>query len=154
MYKYLFGLCFLFVISCAAQRSVSQKNSSTLVADVVKETNQLRKVNGLTALVAKEDLNVLAQKHSADMASGRVEFSHNGFEDRSKKAAKIIADHKGGFRFAENVAYGSKTAREVLKGWENSPGHRKNILGNYKYIGVGIAADKNGRLYFTQIFVN
>lgn len=86
------------------------------------------------------------------MASGRVAFSHAGFDERSKKASKVLKGTKG--NFAENVAYGSKTAKEVLKGWENSPGHRKNILGNYKYIGVGIAADKNGRLYFTQIFVN
>lgn len=154
MHKYFLGLLLFSFLSCSAQRTVSQKNSPTLVMDVVKETNQFRKLNGLPALIAKDELNKIAQKHSLDMASGRVAFSHAGFEDRSKKAAKIITGNKGGFRFAENVAYGSKTAKEVLNGWENSPGHRKNIMGTYRYIGVGIAADKKGTLYFTQIFVN
>lgn len=118
----------------------------------MNETNQFRKSNRLPALIEKDELNKLAQKHSADMASGRVAFSHAGFDERSKKAREVLTGTKGGF--AENVAYGSKTAKEVLQGWENSPGHRKNILGSYKYIGVGIAADRNGRLYFTQIFLN
>ena len=152
MNKYLFSLLLFSFLSCTAQHGIPQQKSLSLVEDVVKETNQFRKSNRLDALIVNNELNALAQKHSVDMASGRVAFSHAGFDERSKKARKVLKGIKGGF--AENVAYGSSTAKEVLNGWENSPGHRKNILGNYKYLGVGIAADRKGTLYFTQIFVN
>lgn len=152
MNKHLFTLLLFSFLSCTAQQAIPQQKSLSLVEDVVKETNQFRKSNRLAELIVKDELTKLAQKHSADMASGRVAFSHSGFEDRSQKAAKVLTGTKGGF--AENVAYGSSTAKEVLNGWKNSPGHKKNILGPYKYIGVGIASDKKGTLYFTQIFVN
>lgn len=86
------------------------------------------------------------------MARGKVAFGHDGFTDRSQKAKRVLSGKLKGF--AENVAYGAKNANEVVKGWANSPGHRRNMLGTYKYIGIGIAADKKGRLYYTQIFVN
>ena len=56
--------------------------------------------------------------------------------------------------FAENVAYGANTAREVVTLWKNSPGHRRNMLGNFKYIGIGTAKDSKGQIYYTEIFVN
>ncbi|MFW5780542.1 MAG: SafA/ExsA family spore coat assembly protein [Bacillota bacterium] len=55
---------------------------------------------------------------------------------------------------AENIAYGQRSAREVVNSWMNSPGHRQNILNtNVTKIGVGIAKNYNGVLYFTQMFI-
>lgn len=60
---------------------------------------------------------------------------------------------------AENVAYSSggssATAEDVAKMfvnmWKNSAGHRRNMLGNYQILGVGVT--KSGsRYYATQIF--
>src|SRR6185369_16837206 len=50
-------------------------------------------------------------------------------------------------------AFNQRTPKEVVKSWMDSPGHRENIL-NKKYteLGIGIAADKNGELYYTQVF--
>ena len=83
------------------------------------------------------------------MASQRVAFSHDGFEKRVKAISKSLE----GVGFAENVAYGQTSAEEVMESWLNSPGHKKNIEGNFTHIGVGIGKAKNGTLYFTQIFV-
>ena len=38
-----------------------------------------------------------------------------------------------------------------MNAWMNSSGHRANILGNYDYIGIGVAV-KNGVYYWTQFF--
>ena len=54
---------------------------------------------------------------------------------------------------AENVAFGSTSAREVVDNWLKSPDHKENIEGPYTLSGIGIAADRNGALYFTQIFI-
>jgi uncharacterized protein YkwD len=54
----------------------------------------------------------------------------------------------------ENIAMGQKTPQEVMTAWMNSEGHRKNILNSsFTEIGIGIAKDKNGRLYWTQMFI-
>ncbi|MEB3337507.1 MAG: hypothetical protein VKJ46_08605 [Leptolyngbyaceae bacterium] len=34
-----------------------------------------------------------------------------------------------------------------------SPGHLKNIKGQYNLTGIGIAKDSQGKYYFTQIFI-
>jgi uncharacterized protein YkwD len=123
----------------------------SLVDDVLEQTNRFRKSKGLPALVMKDDLNEIAQKHSADMASGRVTFGHNGFKQREKQAMKKVSSASA---FAENVAYGATSGKEVVTMWKNSPGHRRNILGDYKYIGIGTAKDRQGNIYFTQVFVD
>ncbi|NLL45104.1 MAG: hypothetical protein GX247_05515 [Mollicutes bacterium] len=47
----------------------------------------------------------------------------------------------------------------IIKGtsnvsWMNSLGHRNNILNtNYNQIGVGVAKDNQGRLYWVQMFI-
>jgi uncharacterized protein YkwD len=126
-------------------------DTNGLVNDVLSQTNQFRKSKGLPALQMKEDLNEIARKHSENMARGRVGFGHGGFNQREKEAKKKI---DGMHAFAENVAYGANTGKEVVNMWKNSSGHRRNMLGRYKYIGIGTAKDKRGRIYYTQVFAD
>ena len=97
-----------------------------------------------------DELNELAEKHSKNMASGKVAFGHDGFQVRTEKVRKKLNDAL----VAENVAYGQFGGKEVVEQWKKSSGHRANILGKYKYIGIGIAKSKNGMIYFTQIFAD
>jgi uncharacterized protein YkwD len=122
-----------------------------LVDDVLEHTNKFRKSKGLPALLLNEDLNDIAQKHSANMASGRTAFGHSGFNQREKAAKKKI---RNATAFGENVAYGATSGKEVVTMWKNSTGHRRNILGDYKYIGIGTAKDRRGYIYFTQVFID
>lgn len=51
----------------------------------------------------------------------------------------------------ENIAAGQQSPQQVVKGWLNSEGHRKNILDpNVTHIGIGY--DKDGN-YWTQVFI-
>jgi uncharacterized protein YkwD len=145
--NFLYISLFLF----ASLVSFSPDYNESLVDDVLSYTNKFRKSKGKTALTMREDLNEIAQKHSENMAKGRVGFGHNGFSKREGQVRKIIT---GASRFAENVAYGSTSGKDVVEGWKNSSGHRKNMLGAYKYIGIGIAKDRRGVIYYTQIFVD
>ncbi|MGN6542438.1 MAG: CAP domain-containing protein, partial [Ginsengibacter sp.] len=49
-------------------------------------------------------------------------------------------------------AFGPTSGKQVVDMWKSSPGHRQNLLGRFKYIGVGIAKNRNGRIYYTQVF--
>ncbi len=43
-----------------------------------------------------------------------------------------------GIARGENIAYGSKSGEyTVMQQWVKSPGHHANIMGNYRYIGIG-----------------
>jgi uncharacterized protein YkwD len=131
--------------------SFSPTPGKGLVDDVLSYTNQFRKSKGLSALTINADLNAIAETHSVNMAKGRVSFGHDGFNNRYEQARKKIKDFSG---FAENVAYGFNTGKEVVEMWKKSSGHRRNILGRYKYIGIGTAKDRQGRIYYTEVFAN
>jgi uncharacterized protein YkwD len=129
--------------------SFSYYSDSGLVKDVLAQTNKFRKSKRLPVLIMNDELNAIAQKHSADMARGKVGFGHAGFSKRNNLAKKVIHPLS---RFAENVAYGATSGKEVVTQWKNSPPHRRNMMGGYKYIGIGIARDRRGRIYYTQVF--
>ena len=51
---------------------------------------------------------------------------------------------------AENVAAGEKSFSDVLRGWEESSGHRSNLLlPSVSAVGVGMAQNASGRAYWT-----
>ena len=118
--------------------------------EVVKYTNQFRKSKRLPALEMRDDLNEIARRHSDDMATGKRPFGHDGFNQRESEVQKIVQPFS---EMAENVAYGATTGKEVVQMWKDSPGHRENMLGNYKYMGIGTAVNNQGTIYFTAIFV-
>lgn len=113
--------------------------------------NQHRKKKNLPPLVNNAVIEAEARRHTIAMASRRSPFGHDGFSYRSKV---ITSKLNGITSTAENVAYGSRSAEEVVKGWLNSPGHRKNIEGKFRLTGIGVARDDKSTLFFTQIFAN
>jgi uncharacterized protein YkwD len=143
----LTGLFSLVIIASVLSFTVQDN----LVEDVLSFTNKFRKSKKLAPLEMQEELNVIAQKHTEDMARGRVGFGHSGFDTREVRARKYFPDAT---HFAENVAYGSHNGKDVVEGWKSSSGHRRNMLGPYKYIGIGVARDRRGVLYYTQIFID
>jgi uncharacterized protein YkwD len=146
-----FRLGFIFSIACLFSFTIDNPQHNGLAEDVFKHTNQFRRARGLQPLEMRSDLNDIARKHSEDMASGRKSFGHGGYDLRVLKVKKIVKECDGSV--AENVAYGANSGKEAFDIWKNSTPHRKNMLGNYKYIGIGTARNRNGVIYYTQIFV-
>ncbi len=118
---------------------------------VVQMINDERINQGFPPLKTWDALTLCARLHSQNMADELVAFGHDGFDDRYDEM------HEQTFctRFAENVAYSFNVKdplKTAVKGWMNSPGHRKNILGEYEETAVGIAYSKEGKFYITQLF--
>jgi uncharacterized protein YkwD len=117
--------------------------------DIFRLVNLHRRSMGLKPLRMNALESSLAKQHSQNMASGKTPFGHDGFKDR----AAYLNKKMGPIRLAaENVASGQMSAREVVDGWLNSPGHRRNIEGDFKLTGIGLAQGRRGMIYFTQIF--
>lgn len=116
--------------------------------------NQYRTSHGLKALIVRSELNNIARKHSEDMATGRVPFSHDGFNQRLDAVRKYA---KVPYRVAENLyaTYPRQTriAKDALRDWLNSPGHKDNIHGNWIYTGISVVKNAQGEYYITQLFV-
>lgn len=135
----------------AARRDSSVSAGKALNEQILYYVNKYRASKGLSALEFNEAMNDQARLHSQHMANGSTAFGHDGFEGRVATIGKKIGRVSAA---AENVAYGNLDAEGVVKGWINSPGHRKNMEGKYLLTGIGTADGRNGIIYFTQIFVN
>lgn len=127
-------------------------NVRDLETEVIRLVNIARLDNGLNALFEDINLSNVARVKSKDFVTNNY-FSHNSptygspFDMLKAFGIKFSAA-------AENIANGQKTANEVMNSWMSSSGHRANILNaNYNKIGVGVARDNNGNLYWTQMFI-
>ncbi len=142
-----------------ASNTTSTPSTSTASGDysafqkkVVELVNAERAKAGLNALKMNTELSKVATLKSQDMAKNNY-FDHNSPTygspfDMMKKFG--ISYRTAG----ENIAMGQTTPEQVMNGWMNSSGHRANILkASFTEIGVGIAKNSSGRLYWTQQFI-
>ena len=143
----------LIVMAVAAPRGAQaqHKDYKAMADDILMYVNEHRKDMRLGPLKMNDIVSATAEQHSRNMASERIPFGHEGFDARMDKLTKQIKPVNA---WAENVAYSSENAKEVVEMWLHSAGHKKNIEGKYNTTGIGIARGKDGTLYFTQIFLN
>lgn len=118
---------------------------------VLRLVNEERSRAGLPALALHTGAFRAAQVRSEELERS---FSHTRPDGSSFTTA--LAAARVSYRAAgENIAYGQKTADQVMRDWMNSAGHRANILnGNYTSIGIGHYKSAAGVDYWTQIFMS
>jgi uncharacterized protein YkwD len=109
----LFLLALCFALGCAAAADA---------ADYAGAISAYRRAHGLPVVKLDGKLNAVALKQAQAMAaSGTVSHSAaGGFSSRVAPLRKL--------RAAENIGAGFLTFAEMLKEWENSAGHRENLL--------------------------
>ena len=118
-------------------------------AEVVRLVNAERAKYGLAALTQDDGAQNVAHVRAKEIVQS---FSHTRPDGRSCFTA--ASDLGVTYRSAgENIAYGYATPAQVVNGWMNSEGHRKNILSaSYTKIGVG-SYSANGVMYWSQFFI-
>lgn len=112
--------------------------------------NAARAKLGLAPFAWDDAAAATARKHSQDMAA-------KGYFDHTNPNGQSPFDRmqQDGIRFrsaAENIAAGQTSAIFAHHGWMNSEGHRKNVLGNFKRLGVGVTFGGKMNIYYTQNF--
>ena len=120
--------------------------------EVIRLVNIQRQNAGLSALTTNWQLSRTARYKSQDMID-KGYFSHIS----PTYGSPFNMMESFGISFsaaAENIAYGQNSPQQVMDTWMNSAGHKANILSpSYTQIGVGLAKDKYGRYYWTQMFI-
>ena len=116
--------------------------------------NNYRVREGFPKLVWSPAVANIARLHSRDMATGAVDFGHEGFQDRMSELRGFFADMRGG---GENVFYTDAVpgvAQLAVQSWLHSAPHLHNIRGDYQFSGLGLWRRADGSYFFTQIFVH
>ena len=158
MNTYNFRFCYVLlcftVLTCVVSCSKDDAIDIEKIESLSIEQEILQLVNAHRTSIGKEKLSInilaseLAKEHTFFMIS-QEEISHDNFDDR----AAILFDEENATGVGENVAYGQKSAKDVMEAWLNSLEHRKNIEGNFTHIGISAIKDNNGRYYYTQLFL-
>lgn len=142
-----------YAVSADGKNTRSAKHTTTIstvktltqadVDRIIADTNAFRKAAGVAPLKQNTAINSVAAAWSKVQADEKRRY-HN------PNSSKQIPS--GWSSTGENVANGF-TVETVTQEWYDSPGHRANML-NPKFtdIGVGLAYDTNGVLYYTQNF--
>jgi uncharacterized protein YkwD len=100
--------------------------------DLLRLINGYRTTQDLEPLAMRPALAALARRHSQTMRrAGRL--SHDGFQARFRTARS-----NGATGCVENVGWNYPTARAQFDGWQQSPGHDRNML-DPAITGAGIA---------------
>ncbi|CCJ34529.1 Transporter [Caloramator australicus RC3] len=145
-------LIFLSLSPAVFAKEKSYQDTRTFEREVIRLVNVERAKVGLKPLSENVKLSKVARIKSQDMINKKY-FSHYS----PTYGSPFDMMKKFGIRFraaGENIAMGQKTPKEVMNAWMNSAGHRRNILNpNFTQIGVGVAKDSKGRLYWTQMFI-
>jgi hypothetical protein len=117
---------------------------------IFEATNRIRIENGIQPLNYNEKLSMAAKKHAEDMCNNNF-FNHINKKGETP-SQRALKEGYSSWYVGENIATEdillssmhliiSFTGHNLTtKGWENSPGHKENMLNpNYKEIGIGTA---------------
>jgi len=127
-------------------KNVSYSKIENNVLDLV---NAHRTSLGLSTLTKMNLISGVADGHTDYMVKTGI-ISHDNFDERAQE----LMDKAGAKSVGENVAYGYTTAESVVNGWLNSPEHKAIIENpNFTNFGISTEANKDGRNFFTQLFI-
>ncbi len=166
------SVCLLLILSFVARPAIADADLSgyredadakradveKAAASIVEQTNAFRKEQGLEAVKVNERLADAARKFAAFMAK-ELKYGH---EADGKTPAERAAAAKYDYSLVlENIAYQFRSdgfstdqlAADFTVGWQNSPGHRKNMLDpDILETGVAVARSENGIYFAVQMF--
>ena len=140
----------VIILSCEKKDEGTAVIREDLEQEIVDLINYYRDTTGKSELIIDTVLRREARNHSVNIATGKVPFGHEGYQER----ANTIFTEVGGKTFGENVAEGNyPDASYFINSWLSSPSHLENIDGDYDLTGVGVAETEKGVKIATQIFL-
>jgi uncharacterized protein YkwD len=138
-----------------------------VAADVLAEANLARQSARVPPLAHWPVLDRAAHGHAIELARRGVLDHRSATAGRETVTARIEAAG-GTWRSAgENLFFYSfrgrsavlttvatdELARHTIRGWLDSPGHRRNLLnGGFTHAGTGVARDEAGGWYVVQVY--
>lgn len=155
-------LCIAGLASCASPptepastpTAASPGTDNSISSRLFRDINAYRRSQGGRDLQRHSGLDKLAQGHSEYLLKHRGSFSLNGknVSHFGSEGRFFVARER--FKMSslsENVA-ASPNSQHILQLWKASKDHHKNMLDDWTYSGIGVAVDKDGMIFATQLF--
>jgi len=141
--------------------SMAYQNSSTYteyVNQVFALINQERTAVGVPTISKDSTLTIVAMHRSIENAwMNFIEVSSDGHHIRpnGQKASTICSYYNLFGSYGENLGRYQVSPSEIVLGWHNSAAHY-SCMTNKKYtkVGIGVAKDSEGYIYWTAIFMD
>jgi uncharacterized protein YkwD len=147
MTRFLFLVLFTKTLAQAGEVTLGPQEKK-----ILELTNNERKQKELLPLKLNPLLCKVAQAHAENMAKqGKLAHDLDGKTPLQRLRAAGYAYRKA----YENIGAGDPDVplEDLMKAWMESKGHRENILNTVcTEVGLGIAKDKEGQVYYTQLF--
>jgi uncharacterized protein YkwD len=148
----LIAFCAFLAAVCTAGTSSASvgcaipTDANALATQIAEGLNANRRANARNAVQFNHSLGQAATTHACDMQINGF-FAHKGSDGTSLQARV----RRTGFKdclVAENLAWGYPRPEQIVSGWMNSPGHRRNILlADAREFGIGIAQGAKGPIW-------
>jgi len=116
--------------------------------EILELLNEHRISVGLNPLNSLNVVKSVALTHTDYMVEINS-VNHDNFYQR-KISLEQNANAK---KVGENVAYAYSSARSLVNAWINSDSHRQNIEGDYTDFEVSAEQNKEGKWYYTNMFI-
>jgi len=137
--------------SVAQAEAASELQTESFKVQVMNLVNAYRDSKGVVRLIRTSALEEQIQTHMSDITERRMPFGHRGMNDRCRHARTEL---DSGNACGEIVAKGQKTPQAVFDAWIASPKHRERMIeGRYNRVGVGLAMNEDGHLYWGLLFL-
>lgn len=107
---------------------------------MMNKINKVRARKGLARLRWDKQMGYVARRHARRMAESRAVYHDANFGNEITRWRTLGQNTGGG--------HGCK---KMFWNFMRSPAHRQNILGRWRYMGIGID-NRGGRLYVQQLF--
>ncbi|ETP72503.1 Cysteine-rich secretory protein family [Lachnospiraceae bacterium JC7] len=118
-----------------------------LSEELCNRVNAYRADRGMTSYRINDTLSKVAMDRAEELSRY---YSHS--RPDGTKCFSLMKEQGYTYRkAAENIAYGQMSVDQVFDAWLNSSGHRKNILGDFREMGIGVYKS-NGVYYWVQEF--
>lgn len=108
-------------------------------APMQQAVNSFRAQNGVHPVAENRRLVAAAQAYARELSVGGY-LSHTS-RNGTKVVDRIRAQGYDACFWAENLGAGQTSVNEIMQGWINSPGHRKNLLSRATEFGYGRHGD-------------
>jgi cysteine-rich secretory family protein len=106
----------------------------------MRKINRARRARGHRALDRDRQAGYVARRHARAMAN-------HGYVFHDADIGRVITRWR---RLGQNSGKGSG-CRQLFRAFFRSAGHRRNILGRWRHMGVGVVR-AGGRVYVQQVF--
>lgn len=134
-----------------------QAPTDARVEQVIAGINTERAAAGVAAVTYDATLTEMAQVRASENAANDYFVIENGKHKRpdGRNASSICTDFGQAGYFGEVMGRYQTSPAEIVTGWHNSATHYACMTSSkYNRVGVGVAADSEGYLYWVAIFMN